>query len=140
MGSGQSSGQKNAGMSAELMQSGWGKTLLIAVGLGIAAVGGYHIYKGASKKFLKDLRVSGGTGITAVGVTGYVAKGLALAGIGVLVIMASLQSDPSKSTGLDAAIKTVGAAPFGKILLILAALGLAAFGAYSFVRSRYGRM
>jgi hypothetical protein len=108
--------------------------------LGIAAVGGYHIYKGASKKFLKDLRVSGGTGITAVGVTGYVAKGLALVGIGVLVIMASLQSDPSKSTGLDAAIKTVGAAPFGKILLILAALGLAAFGAYSFVRSRYGRM
>jgi hypothetical protein len=56
------------------------------------------------------------------------------------VIMASLQSDPSKSTGLDAAIKAVGAAPFGKILLILAALGLAAFGAYSFVRSRYGRM
>ena len=140
MGSGQSSGQQNAGTSAELMQSGWGKTLLIAVGLGIAAVGGYHIYKGASKKFLKDLRVSGGTGITAVGVTGYVAKGLALAGIGVLVIMASLQSDPSKSTGLDAAIKTVGTAPFGKILLILAALGLAAFGAYSFVRSRYGRM
>ncbi len=96
MGSGQSSGQQNAGMSAELMQSGWGKALLIAVGLGIAAVGGYHVYKGASKKFFKDLRVSGGTGITAVGVTGYIAKGLVLAGIGVLVIMASLQSDPSK--------------------------------------------
>ena len=140
MGSGQSSGQQNAGMSAQLMQSGWGKALLIAVGLGFIAVGGYHVYKGASKKFLKDLRVSGGTGITAVGVTGYVAKGLALAGIGVLVIMASLQSDPSKSTGLDAAIKTVGQAPFGKILLILAAIGLAAFGAYSFVRSRHGRM
>ena len=31
MGSGQSSGQQNAGMSAELMQSGWGKALLIAV-------------------------------------------------------------------------------------------------------------
>lgn len=140
MGSGQSSGQQNAGMSAQLMQSGWGKALLIAVGLAIAGIGGYHIYKGVSKKFFKDLRVSGGTGITAVGIIGYVAKGLALAGIGVLVIMASLQSDPSKSTGLDAAIKTVGEAPFGKILLILAALGLAAFGAYSFVRSRYGRM
>ena len=75
MGSGQSSGQQNAGMSAQLMQSGWGKALLIAVGLGFVAVGGYHVYKGASKKFLKDLRVSGGTGITAVGVTGYVAKG-----------------------------------------------------------------
>ena len=58
MGSGQSSGQQNAGLSAQLMQSGWGKALLIAVGLGVAAVGGYHVYKGASKKFLKDLKVS----------------------------------------------------------------------------------
>ena len=62
------------------------------------------------------------------------------AGAGLLVIVASLQADPSKAAGLDAAVKTLGQAPFGKILLILAALGLAAFGAYSFVRSRYGRM
>ena len=85
MGSGQQSSQQNAGLSAQLMQSGWGKALLIAVALGLVGVGGYHVYKGASKKFLKDLRVSGGTGITAVGVTGYVAKGLVLAGAGVLV-------------------------------------------------------
>ena len=70
MGSGQPSSQQNAGLSAQLMQSGWGKAVLIMIGLGVTAVGGYHIYKGASKKFLKDLRVSGGTGITAVGVTG----------------------------------------------------------------------
>ena len=140
MGSGQSSGQQNAGLSAQLMQSGWGKALLIAVGLGVAAVGGYHVYKGATKKFLKDLQVSGGTGITAVGVTGYVAKGLVLAGAGVLVIIATYSADPSKAAGLDAAIKTLGQAPFGKFLLILAALGIAAFGAYSFVRSRHGRL
>ena len=140
MGSGQSSGQQNSGLSAQLMQSGLGKTLLIAVGLGVAAVGGYHVYKGASTKFLKDLRVSGGTGITAVGISGYVAKGLVLTGAGLLVIFASLTTDPSKAAGLYAAVKTLGQAPFGKFLLILAALGLAAFGAYSFVRSRYGRM
>jgi hypothetical protein len=140
MGSGQSSGQQNAGLSAQLMQSGWGKALLIVVGLGVAAVGGYHVYKGASKKFLKDLQVSGGTGITAVGVTGYVAKGLVLAGAGILVIIATFSADPSKAAGLDAAVKTLGQAPFGKFLLILAALGIAAFGAYSFVRSRHGRM
>ncbi len=123
-----------------MMQSAWGKVALILVGLALAAVGGYHVYKGASKKFLKDLRVSGGTGITAVGVTGYVAKGVVLAGAGVLVIIATLQADPSKATGFDAAVKTLGHAPFGKVLLVLAALGVAAFGVYSFVRSRYGRM
>ena len=94
-----------------MMQSGWGKAVLILVGLGLAAVGGYHVYKGASKKFLKDLRVSGGTGITAVGVTGYVAKGVVLAGAGLLVIVATLQADPSKATGFDAAVKTLGHAP-----------------------------
>ena len=140
MGSGQQSSQQNAGLSAQMMQSGWGKTILILVALGLVAVGGYHVYKGASKKFLKDLRVHGGTGISAVGVTGYAAKGVVLAGAGVLVIIATLQADPSKASGLDAAVKALGNAPFGKVLLIVAALGIAAFGAYSFVRSRYGRM
>lgn len=140
MGSGQSSAQQNAGLSAQLMQSGWGKALLIAVGVGVAAVGAYHVYKGVSEKFLDDLKVSGGTAVTAVGVTGYVAKGLVLAGAGLLVVIATLQADPSKATGLDAAVKTLGQAPFGKVLLVAAAVGIAAFGAYSFVRSRYARM
>jgi hypothetical protein len=140
IGSGQSSGQKNAGLSAQLMQSGWGKALLIAVGIGVIAVGGYHVYRGVSKKFFKDLRVNPGTGITAVGIAGYVAKGLVLAGAGLLVIVATLQADPAKASGIDAAVKTLGQAPFGKFLLILAAVGMAAFAGYSFVRSRYGRM
>lgn len=140
MGSGQQSSQQNSGMSAQLMQSGWGKTLLIAVALGLVGVGGYHVYKGVVQKFFKDLRVSDGTWIKAVGISGYVAKGLVLAGAGLLVIVATLQADPSKAAGLDAAVKTLGQAPFGKFLLILAALGIAAFGVYNFVRGRYGRM
>jgi hypothetical protein len=63
-----------------------------------------------------------------------------LAGAGVLTVVATLQADPSKSTGLDAAVKTLGDAPFGRVLLVMAALGIAAFAAYTFVRSRYGRM
>jgi hypothetical protein len=104
------------------------------------AVGGYHVYKGASKKFLKDLNVSGGTGITWVGIIGYVAKGLVLAGAGVLVLVATITADPAKASGIDAAVKTLGSAPFGKILLIVAALGLAAYGAYGFIRSRHADM
>jgi hypothetical protein len=65
---------------------------------------------------------------------------MVLAGAGVLVIVAILQADPSKAAGLDAAVKTLGHAPFGKVLLVVAALGIASFGAYSFVRSRHGRM
>ncbi|ORB32642.1 DUF1206 domain-containing protein [Mycolicibacterium parafortuitum] len=140
MGSGQSNAQQNAGMSAQLMQSGWGKALLIAIGIGVVAVGAYHVYKGASEKFLDELRGSHGTSVTAIGVTGYVAKGIVLGGAGLLVIFATLKADPAKASGLDAAVKTLGEAPFGKFLLIAAAAGIAAYGLYSFVRSRYGRM
>lgn len=140
MGSGQQSSQQNAGLSAQMMQSGWGKSVLIAVGVGLIVVGGYHVYKGVTQKFFKDLRVSGGTAVTAVGIAGYVAKGLVLAGAGVLVIVATLQADPAKATGLDAAVKTLGEAPFGRVLLVLAAVGIAAFGVYNFVRARSGRM
>ncbi|MCW2557115.1 MAG: hypothetical protein JWP55_1079 [Mycobacterium sp.] len=140
MGSGKSNSRKNAGMSAQLMQSGWGKALLVVIGLVVICIGGYHVYKGVSKKFEKDLKVSPGHGITALGVGGYTAKGLVFIGAGVLVLVATLRSDPSKATGIDGAVKTLGEAPFGKFLLILAALGIAAFGVYSFVRSRYARM
>jgi hypothetical protein len=140
MGSGQQSSQQNAGLSARMMQSGWGKGILIAVALGLIVVGGYHVYKGAAKKFLKDLRVNGGPAVTAVGVAGYVAKGVVLAGAGVLVIIATLHADPSKATGFDASVKALGHAPYGQVLLVAAAIGIAAFGIYSFVRSRYGRM
>ena len=140
MGSGQSSGRQNSGISAQLMQSGWGKAVLVAVGLGVLGVGGYHVYKGVTKRFLKDLEVSGGSAVTPLGITGYVAKGAVLVGAGLMVIFATMTSDPSKATGIDAAIKTIGAAPLGKFLLIAAALGIAAYGVYGLVRSRYADM
>jgi hypothetical protein len=140
IGSGKSDTQHQADMTARLMQSGWGKTVLVLAGLAIVAVGGYHVYKGATKRFLKDLRVAGGDAVRATGIVGYVAKGAVFALAGVLVIVATLQSDPAKSTGLDGAVKTLGAAPFGQALLILAAAGVAAYGIYSFVRSRHARM
>jgi Domain of Unknown Function (DUF1206) len=140
LGSGKSSGQQNAGLSATMMQSGWGKAVLFVVALGLIAVGGYHVYKGVTKRFLKDLNGSGGTAVTAVGIAGYVAKGLVLAGAGVLVIVATVTADPAKASGVDAAVKTLGTAPFGKVLLVIAALGIAAYGAYNFVRSRHADM
>ena len=139
-GAGQSSGQQNAGMSARLMQSGAGKAALMVIGLAVIGVGGYHIYKGASQKFLDDLKVSGGPVLTPIGMTGYIAKGTVLAGAGLLVIVATLRADPAKAAGVDAAVKTLGQAPFGRLLLILAAVGFAAYGAYCLVLARFARM
>ncbi|MCZ4551560.1 DUF1206 domain-containing protein [Gordonia rubripertincta] len=139
-GTGQSSGQQSAGLSARLMENTAGKTVLVIAGLVVIAIGGYHVYKGVTKNFLDDLKISGGTIITPLGIAGYTAKGLVLIGAGILVIVASINSDPSKATGIDGAVKTLGEAPFGKFLLILAGIGIAAYGLYSFAMARYSRM
>jgi len=44
------------------------------------------------------------------------------------------------SSGLDGALKTLGAQPYGAILLILAGLGIITYGLYSFAMARYAKM
>jgi hypothetical protein len=55
-GAGKSTGDQNAGLSARLMHTGTGTVVLVGGGVVIVAVGGYHVYKGASRNFLHDLR------------------------------------------------------------------------------------
>lgn len=144
MGSGKSSGQRNAALSARLMQSFPGKTVLIMAGFVIVAVGAYHLYKGATQGFCDDLRgyqrgITRGM-VKPLGVVGYLAKGLVLTGVGVLVIVASVRADPAEATGLDGALKALGAQPFGAVLLVIAGLGIITYGLYSFVMARYAKM
>ncbi|GAC66756.1 DUF1206 domain-containing protein [Gordonia soli] len=140
MGDGQSSGSQNAGLSARLMQSTGGKTLLVVAGLVIVGVGAYHVYKGVTRKFLDDLRNARGTAVTVAGVAGYAGKGAVLVATGILVVVAAVKADPSKATGLDGAVKTLAGLPAGQILLVLAAIGLAAYGVYCFWMARFARM
>jgi multisubunit Na+/H+ antiporter MnhB subunit len=86
---GKSTGHQNSALSARLMQSASGTVVLVVGGVIIVAVGGYHIYKGASRNFLDDLKGTSSDLVRRLGVIGYIAKGLAIAGAGVLVIIAA---------------------------------------------------
>ena len=110
-GAGKSTGEQNSGIGARLMQTGAGTVALIAGGVVIFAVGGYHIYKGASQNFLDDLKGQSSDLVRRLGTAGYIAKGLAIAGAGVLVIIAVSRTDPNKATGIDGALKTLGPNP-----------------------------
>jgi hypothetical protein len=65
---------------------------------------------------------------------------LTIAGAGALVILAVFRSKPAEATGLDGALETLGAQPYGVVLLVLAALGIITYGFYSFVMARYTKM
>jgi hypothetical protein len=140
-GGGQSNSAQNTGLTARLLQTGWGKSVLLIAAAAVICVGGYHVYKGLSTKFEDDLTVTGGGPlITPLGIAGYTAKGIVLGGAGILLTVATVTADPTKGAGLDAAVKSLGQAPFGKALLVAAAVGFAAYGAYCFVLARFSRM
>ncbi|MBO0900037.1 DUF1206 domain-containing protein [Cellulomonas sp. zg-ZUI222] len=143
-GSGSGSGSQTSSVTGELMQAPGGRLLVGAVGVGIVAVGAYHVHKGLTKKFLEDLRrlPAGTTGRVArqAGVVGYTAKGVALGIVGVLFVVAAADANPQEATGLDGALVALRDAPGGPVLLLLVAVGLIAFGAYCGIRARFGRL
>jgi hypothetical protein len=71
---------------------------------------------------------------------GYIGKGIALVAVGVLFIVAAVQHRAGKATGLDGALKSLRDLPAGTAILIGIAIGLAAYGVYSFARARYARV
>ena len=140
LGVGRRGSDRAQGLSARLMDSAAGKAVLVAVGVAIAAFGLYFVYKGASRRFLGDLTVPGGRLITVLGFVGHVAEGIVLGAAGVSVIGASFLRDPSRATGLDAAVRALGQAEYGRLMLLAAAAGFAAYGLYSIALTRYSRM
>ncbi|MFC6013079.1 DUF1206 domain-containing protein [Nocardia lasii] len=139
-GAGTSSSEQSTGITATMMRSTLGTITLVAAGLIIITIGGYHVYKGATQHFLADLQGTTSALVRRLGTIGYIAKGLAIAAIGLLVLLAVLRSEPGEATGLDGAFKTLGAQPFGAALLIAAGLGIITYGLYSFAMARYAKM
>ncbi|HEX5533222.1 MAG TPA: DUF1206 domain-containing protein [Actinomycetales bacterium] len=142
-GSGHSSRKQTRDISAVLMGHPAGKVALVLAGVVILAVAAYHFHKGVTLKFTEDLRGPGengiGAAVKALGVVGYVAKALAFGIVGVLVIVGVLRSNPSKASGLDEALRTLRAEPYGQTLLLAVAVGFACYGLYMFARARYSR-
>jgi hypothetical protein len=131
--------------TAGVMARPWGHLLIGVAGLVVVAIGiGLAVY-GWRRKFEKRLmtsRMSGRTRRSAVrlGQAGYVAKGVALGIVGLLLLDAAISDNPAKSRGLDAALRLLVHQPYGAFLLIVVAVGFAAFGIYCFFQSRYRKV
>jgi hypothetical protein len=141
-GGGQSSSQQQQDTTAGVL--GWpgGQFLVGAAGLALIGSGVWHVKKGVTTSFLKQIDTSKASPsalrlVTRLGQVGFPGKGIALALVGGLLVYAAVTFDPSKARGMDGALRTVLELPFGPYLLTLVALGIAAFGAFLFARARY---
>lgn len=126
-------------VSSFLLQTPGGVFVLIAGAVAMLGIGGYFIVKGVKRKFLEDIRLPRSPldrGVTALGVAGYTAKGVALAAVGGLLATAALSTDASEAGGIDDALRMIAALPFGTVLLTIVGGGLIAYGLYCFARAR----
>lgn len=113
---------------------------LIVLGIGI----GLAVY-GARRKFQQNLNTGQMTfrirhGVTRLGQVGYLAKGVAFAIVGVLLVDAAIADTATRSRGLDGALRTLAQQPYGGVLLDIVAVGLAAFGVYCFFQAKYRKV
>ncbi|MDY7527776.1 MULTISPECIES: DUF1206 domain-containing protein [unclassified Cryobacterium] len=129
--------------SASLLAAPGGVIVLLAGGLLVLAIGVYFVRKGALQKFTADISVPSGSAgkfVLALGIVGYVAKGIVLAVVAVLIVVAAITVDPSQSTGLDGALRSLVALPYGGPILSALGAGLIAYGLYCFVRAWRARL
>jgi hypothetical protein len=126
---------------------GWpgGQWLVAAAGAAFVGVALYQVYKGLSRKFLDEDKTEqmGETTkrwLTAIGIAGHVARAVAFGLIGVFLVRAAMDYDPSKAVGLDGALARLAHQSYGSLLLGLTAAGLIAFGLYSIADARFRRI
>jgi len=125
----------------------WPGGTWLVQGAGLVAIGaGLYIgWRGLSGKFRKRLKsLEMGPAVRrwvrGVGTVGMVARMLVTILIGVFLITAARQHAPEQAVGIDGALKRLADRSFGPLLLVLVALGLAAYGLYSFAEARYRKV
>lgn len=136
-----SSNQQQQEFTAKLLSLPAGQVLVAIAAAVVIGVGIGQIVKGVKRKFLDDLDMQdlpSGTQrwVTRLGRFGYIAKGVVMGIVGVLLGFAAFQADPDEAGGLDRALKTLAAQPFGVVALVVVGVGLAAFGVYCFAAAR----
>jgi hypothetical protein len=128
--------------TAKLMDQPFGRFLVGLVGVAIAAYGVAQIRRGWTEKFMENLDARGSAGDTGkayrlIGKVGYIAKGIAFILVGGLFVAAAFTHHAKKSGNLDQALQTLLGYPFGQVLLILIAAGIACYGLFCFARARH---
>lgn len=137
-----SASSKQQGATSQLLGMPGGQPLVILIGLVVVGIGVGLVAYGLTRKFAKNLdisqlRVKARRLVRGLGAAGYTAKGVAYGVVGVLLVVAGATFDPGRARGLDGAIRTIAGQPYGRLLLVLVAAGIACFAVFCFARARY---
>jgi hypothetical protein len=145
VGAPKSSDQQSVDLTATVMSHPGGRVVVIIVGVALAAGGLAMAYSAARKKFLKRLNTGEmstrtRTVVTWLGRVGGIARGAVFVTAGIFLIIAAADAQPQQAKGLDTALRALTRTPLGPWLLLVVAIGLIMFGAFSCCEARWRRV
>jgi len=140
-GAGRSSDASAKHWTARAMEHPFGRWAVAIAGLIIIGAGIYQLSRAFRAKLSKRLDVRRiPDALRAICRFGIGARGIVFGVIGISIVNAARRFDSSKAEGTSGALGTVAAQPFGRLLLIIVAIGLMAYGIYAFVNAKYRRI
>lgn len=130
------------GTVAQVLSWPGGPFLVVLAGLAVVAYAANTAWRGWKEKFAEHLDTEGrmgsaGAAYLVFGKVGYLGKGVSLAIVGVLLVVAGFRQSPAQGGGLDQGLQKVLQQPFGQVLIALIGLGLICYGLFCFARARY---
>ncbi|MGW0535374.1 DUF1206 domain-containing protein [Streptomyces sp. NPDC003032] len=122
-----------------------GRWIVAAAGAAVLVAGLWIAGRALLRKFHKRLRLSEmprrvRQTADVLGVAGGVSRGVVFAVAGGFALAAALRHKPGEAKGIDNTLRSFADTGFGPWLLALIAVGLAAFGLFSFVNARWRRL
>lgn len=134
-----------SGIVSRLFEVPAGRAIVVAIGVGTAIVGLYQLQKGVRGGFLDDIETDGledsRLGVLRVlGTSGFIARALLLGIAGYLFIDASLTYNPERAAGIDDSLRALAGVPYGRVLLAVTGIGLAAAGVYDMITYQLQRI
>ncbi|HEX4867714.1 MAG TPA: DUF1206 domain-containing protein [Acidimicrobiales bacterium] len=122
-----------------------GRILVGIAALVLIGAAGWIAYRGLAQKFEKRLDTSTmspamGRAVDVVGTVGLASRGAIVGLAGFLLLRAALDYDPTKASGVDATLRVVAQQTYGKVLLTVIAIGIMAYGLYSWAEARYRQL
>lgn len=138
---GSGGGQGRELLVAKALQQPFGQVIVGIFAAIIIGKGVYQIYRAISGKFkgtIKEGEMSTEERhvFMRAGRVGYAARGVVFGIIGYFLVRAALQSDPSEAGGTDQVFSFLSSNG-GPYILAVIAIGLACYGVFMFVKSRY---
>lgn len=141
--SGKSSDASTQDWTATLLKQSYGEGLVILAGLVVIGIALYLLYYAFSGQFMQQFGQMGASERTwarRLGQAGYTAQAVVFGEIGVLLIMAARQHNAHQAKGIGGSLSLLMHESYGHLLLAIVAIGLIAYGLYSWMQARFRRV